>query len=297
MTKSVPQSVFKKIYRAAKKRLNEWHATFLPWSARPDRDTNWYEAQADDIFLSDGSLDRLHEQYPATDSEALKPNSKDKRISSDWIEDVYDEWQPLNLKGAPAVPSLIIFKPPVKGRLYVIGADPAEGNPTSDDSAGQLLDAATGEQIAKFSGKHEMKVFAAYLHKLSVFYGYAGILVERNNHGHAVIAALDVLRARVLAGDDNKAGWISTVSGKTTMYDELADGIREGNIAIHDETTYTQVASIEGNTLRAPEGEMDDEADALALANLARRMRLARKDRSERMKRARRRRRRGENDE
>jgi Holliday junction resolvasome RuvABC endonuclease subunit len=34
--------------------------------------------------------------------------------------------------------------------------------------------------------------------------------------------------------------------------------------------TYEQVASIEGASLRAPEGQPDDLADALALANLAR---------------------------
>jgi len=33
----------------------------------------------------------------------------------------------------PALPGLVVFEPPRKGRSYVIGADPAEGNPDGDD--------------------------------------------------------------------------------------------------------------------------------------------------------------------
>jgi hypothetical protein len=44
-------------------------------------------------------------------------------------------------------------------------------------------------------------------------------------------------------------------------------------VLVHSLATLTQLASIDGSTLRAPEGEHDDRADALALACAARTVR------------------------
>ena len=53
--KSTPQSVFKKIYNAAKQHRTEWTAIFLPWQARPDRDQAWYQAQKADFLYRTGA--------------------------------------------------------------------------------------------------------------------------------------------------------------------------------------------------------------------------------------------------
>ena len=42
--------------------------------------------------------------------------------------------------------------------------------------------------------------------------------------------------------------------------------LRDGEAVIHDPETFSQLASIEGATLRAPEGQPDDRATAFALA-------------------------------
>jgi hypothetical protein len=47
---------------------------------------------------------------------------------------------------------------------------------------------------------------------------------------------------------------------------------------IHDFETHGQLASIEGSSLRAPKGEMDDLADGFALAQRAREILAAEKD-------------------
>ena len=74
--KGRPNSPFKRIYRARTGRT-EWKAVFLPWSARPDRDAACNEALRPDILHRTGSLDELHEQYLATDAEALLPRTLD----------------------------------------------------------------------------------------------------------------------------------------------------------------------------------------------------------------------------
>jgi len=87
--KRKPASTFKAIYRGARRAENDWSAVFLPWDARPDRDDEWYEAQKRDILARTGGLDDLHEQYPATDVEALEPSAVQlvmaHRLPSTWI--------------------------------------------------------------------------------------------------------------------------------------------------------------------------------------------------------------------
>jgi hypothetical protein len=210
--KGNPQSTFKKVYRAAKQGQTEWVSIFLSWQSRPDRDAAWFDAQKQDIFHRTGSLDDLQEQYPATDTEALAARSLDKRIAPAWLHQCYQEGRPLAQlpAGAPAIPGLEVYVLPQLGRSYVIGADPAEGNPTSDDSALAVLDRSSGEEVASLAGKFQPAVFAAHLDMIAKWYGGAGVLVERNNHGHAVLLWLRDHSGLTLGqGLDNKDGWLT----------------------------------------------------------------------------------------
>lgn len=270
--KSRPQSEFKAIYRAARADENGWSPVFLPWDARPERDVAWYEEQRQDILSRTGSDDDLHEQYPATDTEALAPRTLDKRIPPGWIEQCYQERrQMISPAGAPAIAGLEVYAAPQPGRQYVIGLDPAEGNPTSDDSALTVLDRETGEECAALAGKFQPSTLAAHADAVGRWYIDAGVLCERNNHGHAVLLWLrDNSRLARLLGFDGREGWHSTTRGKALMYDAAADAFRDGDTTLRSFASYLQLASIEGSTLRAPEGERDDRADSYALALLAR---------------------------
>jgi hypothetical protein len=296
--KAKPASTFKAIYRAAQEQRNDWAPVFLPWSARPGRDAAWYEAQRAD-FLARDEPDGLTEQYPATDAEALTPKIKGKRLAGHWLDQCYAPAQPvLDLAAGltpellktvawpddlawqehlrallPALAQLKIYALPARGRQYVIGADPAEGNPTSDESAAEVVDRDTGEQVASLSGLYEPAVFGSHLDALSKFYNGAGVLVERNNHGHAVLLWLrdnSSLGTPRLVGLDGREGWLETSRTKSMLYDEGADYLRQKNAGIHSLDTYAQLASIEGATLSAPEGELDDRATAYMLAQAAR---------------------------
>lgn len=270
--KSKPQSEFKNIYRAAKQKLNAWAHVFLPWKARPERTQTWYEAQKQDILSRTTALDDLYEQYPATDTEALAPKSLDKRIPGKWLEQCYVETARLPLPDkAPALDGLELYALPTPGRKYVIGADPAEGNPTSDDSALTVLEEETGEEVAALAGKYEPSTFAAHIDAIGTFFNLASVMCERNNHGHAVLGWLrDHSKLKRLKGNDKKDGWHSTSLGKSLLYDATADAFRDEETILHSFATYTQLASIEGATLRAPEGERDDRSDSYCLAQVGR---------------------------
>jgi hypothetical protein len=279
--KDKPNSEFKKIYRAAKADLNGWTKIFLPWSIHPRRDNTWYQAQESDILSRTDSLDDLHEQYPATDEESLAPRTMAKRIPPIWIRQCYTEQKPLIIgeadqdlpAGCPAIPGLRIYKLPEKGRSYKIGIDPAEGNPTSNDSALVVLDEENGEEMASYRGKIQPAGIANYADQVGRFYNDADILPERNNHGHAVILWLDTnSELTIVNGSDDKPGWLSSRLGKTRLYDETTEVFEGSDTILHSFDILTQLQSIDGSTLKAPEGEPDDLADAYALALVARRL-------------------------
>ena len=92
-------------------------------------------------------------------------------------------------------------------------------------------------------------------------------MVERNNHGHAVLLWLrETARLWVLRGLDHEPGWMTTGASKHMAFDHAAATIREGGLILHDEKTFFQMASVDGNTLKAPPGQHDDRAMACVLA-------------------------------
>jgi hypothetical protein len=79
---------------------------------------------------------------------------------------------------------------------------------------------------------------------------------------------------RLLQGHDDKPGWMSSKLGKALLYTECADHFRlnaqDSTKILHSFGSYHQLASIEGNSLRAPDGMHDDRADSYALAQVGR---------------------------
>lgn len=295
--KSEPESDFKLIYKGAKVGDNPWHSVFLPWTSHPSRNQEWYATQKREIISRTGSLDELWEQYPETDSQALSAATLDKRIPPMWLEACYEQGKEIRVKGSPSLTGLQIYKGPKVGCRYVLGADPAEGNPTSDDSSISVVDMEVGEEVATFTGKIEPAVFAHYIALVSTFYNNAPAMVERNNHGHSVIQWLDehARRVRLLLGHDIdpnvktsrqrkqrriKYGWLSSTTGKAILYTTVTEHIRtcanfddEDSPAvpvIHHPLTMSQLGSIEAASLRAPEKQHDDKADSYALAIVGR---------------------------
>jgi hypothetical protein len=95
--------------------------------------------------------------------------------------------------GWPALPGLAVWEGPVAGHRYVVGADPAEGNPNSDESAACVLDAEIWAEVVELTGKIEPSTFATYIDQVGRWYNAADVMVERNNHGHLVIRDLQRL--------------------------------------------------------------------------------------------------------
>jgi len=297
--KDRPQTQFKKLYRGASTKLvidrdstgvlrftrteredgNGWNAVFIPWYAHPGRTQEWYEGEKREIEDRTGSLDDLHEQYPETPEEALRAPTMSKRMAHKWLIKCYEKETPLeDVPGAPSVPQLRVYRPPVPGGRYCVGCDPAEGNPTSDPTSLHVIDRGTGEECALLTGQFEPSMAGFYCDLLGKWYNNAPVMIERNNHGHAVLLWMsEYSKLKVLPGDDRKPGWLSSSRGKALLYSRGADAFHDGWAVVHSESTYTQLASIEGSTLRAPEAQHDDEATSFLLALLIRKRKMGRK--------------------
>lgn len=302
--KDDPLNAFNRIFEAGYERYRlwdgegvypfgwtKWAGIFLPWWVAPYRDTDWYEGERAYAERETGHYDDLFSMYPNSVQEALSPSTSNKRIPQLWVlaatekRDILDAAQFAHL-------GLLVYAYPEPGMRYVCGVDPAEGLPTSDNSAAVWVDQVSGEEVAYLCGKYTPRELADYVHEISDWYNGAGVLCERMNHGHAVLLRLWDHGTLILEGSDGRNGWVSSTQGKIQMYSHLADIIRdcyqyEKNLealseagvdvsgqgsmkVIHTWELALEVMSIERASLRAPEGHMDDRADAFALAQTGR---------------------------
>ncbi len=269
--KSRPDSPFKRIYGASKRGENSYTPVFLPWDARPDRDAAWYEDQRKDSLSRTGALDDLHEQYAATEAEALAARTQDKRVPGIFLADCYVDQKPLDDPTIPVIPGLKVFALPEPGRRYVIGADVAEGGASGDNSALEILDCDSGEEVASFAIKAEPSTFAGYIDQIGCYFNKARVLVERNNHGHAVLLWLRDNSSLIrICGRDGKSGYLTNSPGKAALYVGVVEVLQTKDCVLHDFSTFGELGSIEVSNLSAPSGQHDDRAVAFCLAVQAR---------------------------
>ena len=278
--KKRPVSTFKNLFRAAVEGTGDYRQVFLPWWVRPGRDEAWRSLVQAEMYAQRGTHDDFYAEYPASSEEALAAEQLDRRLPWEWVKrcteghgaqraapSVPDPHVGMRATREIGVPGLVVWEEPIPRRRYVIGVDPAEGNPNSDESAACVMDAESWAQVAMLAGKVEPSAFANYVDQVGQWFNNADVLPERNNHGHLFIRELERLGVlRVLPGYDGRPGWLSNVKGKPLLFGVLADAVREGVCAVRDGETAVQLASIEASTLRAPEGLRDDRADAFALA-------------------------------
>jgi hypothetical protein len=246
----------------------------------------WKDQKDRDALKTEFTLDSVYEQFPATDEEALSAASLDKRYAPQLIAFATFAMPVIDM--ASTIPGLRVFIKPQADHQYGIGADPAGGLTDSDDSYLCVVDAESLEQVAVLQGKIEPTQFANYATDVSVYYNTALILFELNNHGIAFLAQAKQRGAALRTGTNRRGekerqfGWVTSERSKNALYDTggkvfddlLAETMDDdGELhpdqmrkIIHDEVTASQLATIDKNTLKAPDGYHDDAAMAWVLA-------------------------------
>lgn len=169
-----------------------------------------------------------------------------------------------------------VFKDYQPGAVYVMGCDTAEGV-RKDYSVAVLIDARDISVVAVYrSNKVKPGDFAKAIKDLGQLYQRGGsawplVAVERNNHGHAVLLALDqILSYPNLYRDekDQALGWKTNMVSRPIMIDTLIEAIEEKQISINSTVILYECLTLvdNGGKIEAEEGEHDDGIVASAIA-------------------------------
>jgi hypothetical protein len=117
---------------------------------------------------------------------------------------------------------ILLWLPPAKGREYILGVDAAGGGAGGDYACIEVIDRASGLQCAELYGHYTPEELARETAKLGREYNNGLVVVERNNHGHAVLAMLErVEEYEPLYRNDRYSGWVTTVRTRPTMLERF----------------------------------------------------------------------------
>lgn len=168
-----------------------------------------------------------------------------------------------------------IHKHPIKHRNYVVGADPAEGV-KRDFSVGIVLDQDTKEVVAVARGQWKPSIFAEKLNEVCKMYSSPGgkyplLAVERNNHGHAVLLALDEILSYpnlYVHDKDERLGWRTDSISRPVMMNTIVDAIEDGHMKVNDRDILNECLTLidHDGKIEAADGKYDDCITASAIA-------------------------------
>jgi hypothetical protein len=226
------------------------------------------------------NIDLFNQEYPATPEEAfivsgnpiwtptllkkyLRKCEKPKWIGN--IVGAYEVFFEDHEKGY-----LKVWKKPIPGHTYVVGADVAEGievpvdGPKSerrDYSCAVVMDRNTAEIVAVWHGHIDGDQFGRQLEAVGRWYNFSFVGVERNFQGLAPLMTLRDLnypkiyyRERIgQQGDPLTAemGWKTTRETRPLMIDETSKWLREERLSIYDVDIVGEMMSF----VRYPDGQ------------------------------------------
>ncbi len=171
--------------------------------------------------------------------------------------------------------ALEIYLRAATGRSYCVAVDTAGGGEEGDFAAVQVVELSSGLQCAELQERLRPAELAAVAAGLAQEYGGALLVVERNNHGAAVLAYLETSARypRVYRGADGQAGWLTTASSKAGAVAGMERLLREAPGMFRSRRLLAECRSFvsaEGGRMGAGHGMHDDLLMAMAVAQAVR---------------------------
>lgn len=136
---------------------------------------------------------------------------------------------------------LRIYAEPATGHRYIVTVDPSEGT-GGDPGAAAVHDRASGEHVATLHGQFPPWTLGERAAEIGWIYNEAMLVIERNNHGHAVIQCLERGKhgpkqepyRNLYSAYDGKVGWYSTEVTRSAALDALESAHRKGEWSTPD---------------------------------------------------------------
>jgi hypothetical protein len=146
----------------------------------------------------------------------------------------------------PAQGGASLLERPVKGRAYLICADPAGFGAVGDNSAVTVWDATERREVAVWEGREDPGKFSARLLNLQRFFNNALLAVESN--AAACIAMLKDKGAKnLLWTDRNHPGWYATEKRVQEGEARLVRMLREGELTLRSKPLLHQLINYDGD--------------------------------------------------
>jgi hypothetical protein len=166
---------------------------------------------------------------------------------------------------------------PQSGMEYLVAVDPAGGGLDGDFSVVQVIELKSGLQCAELRTQLTPTDLVPHVVRLAHSYNDALLVVERNNHGAAVLALLQSQEYQNLFEQRGKPGWLTTSVSRPDMLGALHAALAESPDLFMSERLLRECRNFVRNAngrLEARAGEHDDCVMAMAIALAARQERL-----------------------
>ncbi|HAR46286.1 MAG TPA: hypothetical protein DCS05_09000 [Nitrospiraceae bacterium] len=297
---------------------NIYTAIFVPWFCFEEYQTKPYPTFANDLTDEEkeiqktygltlaqlywrrltiankcnGSIDIFNQEYPDCPEHAFlaagRPvfdNAKLMRLRNAVPKPVarYELAQSINQFISNPKGALLVWEEPKAGQNYIISADVAEGLEHGDFSSADVINHATGIQVAQWHGHTDPDLFAYVLAALGKRYNTALLAPERNNHGLTVVKWLhEIIQYPNLyvemvpdpPGKPRKRyGWLTSSATKPMIIDVLVREVRDDCHGIACAATFDEMMAfkVQGNgKTEADRGRFDDRVISLAIGKYLR---------------------------
>ncbi len=169
---------------------------------------------------------------------------------------------------------LQVWFPAQPAKRYIVGVDPAGGGTEGDYSCAEVIDRLTGMQCAELYGHFPPQELGKRIVEIAKLYNDALVAVERNNHGHAVLAVVENEKYWNVYREEHVAGWLTSAVTRPAMIENLAAVLATEPKLFHSALFLgecrTFVRHADGST-GAAAGAHDDAVMAMAVAFAVRR--------------------------
>lgn len=155
---------------------------------------------------------------------------------------------------------------------YIVSADTAEGI-GNDYSVATVICVDTLEEVAFLRGHFSPSVFAEKLVNLCQKYSrgvkFPLLVVERNNHGHAVLLKLkEILRyPNIYQYEDERDGWKTDLVSRPIMMNAFMESVQNRTVKINSIITLKECLTLidKNKKIQAESGKHDDAVMATAI--------------------------------
>lgn len=227
---------------------------------------NWWYMKYDELGRDFGLI---KQEYPLSEEDAFLHTGKglfieeiDKYIVSEEI--AREDWA-------------TVYKEPIRGRDYCIGADTSIGHKDGDASCFYVMDNRTWEIVMRWHGRIAPDLFGHEIIRWARHYNEAFVGIEENNSGIAVINTVKEeysnlyqrqRRDKVTEEITTSLGWYTTTKSKDEIIASIKECLREKTVPsipsqLKDELG-TFVITENGNK-QALSGFHDDEVMAFGI--------------------------------